>query len=277
MIPYFVREFVQNNYVTILAYHDIAVDKAESHFKILHSKYSIISLKDCLSSIKSGRITSLSPKPLVITFDDGDKSNSCLLSLLQKYEICPTIFLCSGIVCTSRHFWWKHIPDILIRRRMKEMSDEKRLRELKKYGFVEDQQYCDTHALSRSEINTMRGYVDFQSHTEFHPILTKCSDEKVEQEIRGSKEELQNELSLKIYALAYPNGNYSEREICTAINAGYECAVTLDHGFNSRNTSLFRLKRIVIPDDCDEGELLVRVSGVWGLLKKLFSILSHRF
>ena len=50
---------------------------------------------------------------------------------------------------------------------------------------------------------------------------------------------------------------------------GYICALTLDPGFNSLRTDLYRLRRIAIEERADNTELAVRVSGVWDLLKNL--------
>ena len=54
-----------------------------------------------------------------------------------------------------------------------------------------------------------------------------------------------------------------------AQEAGYECAITVDPGFNSQNTDLFKLKRLSIKDDADVNELIVKASGLWAYTKKL--------
>jgi len=265
LIPLFIREFVQKKKVTIILYHNLKPEQADKHFKILKSKYNIISLKDYIKKRKLGK-DNLPSKSLIITFDDGYKSVYQLKSILKKYKIHVTIFLCSRIVGTNRHFWWDYDIDKNKREYLKNIPDKKRLEILRKLGFEEEKEFEDRQTLSKDEIEEMKNIVDFQSHTMFHPILPNCNTERAYEEISQSKIDLENNYGLKIYALSYPNGNYSEREITIVKEAGYECAVTVDLGFNSKNTDLFRLKRICIDDVADVDELLVTVSGLWDFL-----------
>ena len=43
---------------------------------------------------------------MVVTFDDGHIKNHSLLPVFKKYQVPVTIFLCSGIVDTGKHFWF---------------------------------------------------------------------------------------------------------------------------------------------------------------------------
>jgi len=113
----------------------------------------------------------------------------------------------------------------------------------------------------------MKAVTDFQSHTVFHPILPGCSMERARREIVESKEALESEHGLKIYALAYPNGDYSEREVGLLHNAGYTCGLTMDPGFNDSKTDAFRLRRVALSDDAGVNEVIVKTSGLWALLR----------
>ncbi len=210
------------------------------------------------------------PKSLIITIDDGHNGNYKLKPILKKYNIIATIFLCSGIVNTNRHFWWKHNIDDTNCEWLKNISDEKRLDVLKKSGFEEEKEFNYRQALSKNEIEEMKNIVDFQSHTMFHCVLPNCSDERAYKEISQSKKDLERNYGLETYALSYPNGDYSDREISMAKKAGYECGITVDAGFNSQNTDIFRLKRMSIRDDADINELLVKVSGFWWYIIGIF-------
>ncbi len=268
MIPLLVRELIQRKKTTIIVYHDIKPETAEKQFKILKSKYNIIALKDYVEAKKLGNVDKLPPKSLIITFDDGHKNNYSLKSTLKKYNIPITIFLCSGIIGTRRRFWFEHV-DNKIRQQLKKYPDEKRLETLTKFNFKERKEFDDRQALSKSEIEELKEIADLQSHTMFHPILNNCSEEKATKEILYSKRELEDKYGLEIYAIAYPNGDYTKREISIARSAGYKCGLTSDAGFNSQNTDLFRLKRLCLLDDSDINEVLVKTSGIWGYLKKV--------
>jgi peptidoglycan/xylan/chitin deacetylase (PgdA/CDA1 family) len=147
------------------------------------------------------------------------------------------------------------------------MSDPERLAFLFSRGYQAEREYSDRQALSRSEIDALRPWADFQAHTITHPILPACSDEKAEREIRDCKAELERNYAFNVRALAFPNGDYTEREINLARQAGYTCALTLDCGFNDENTDLFRLRRITVPDQASVSELLVKSSGFWNLFR----------
>ena len=158
---------------------------------------------------------------------------------------------------TQRHYWWLHARNAANAQRLKALPDEQRTRELLNEGHTDTREYNTRHALSRGEIEEMKGMVDFQSHTMFHPILPACSDERAEQEIVESKQVLESQFGLRICALAYPNGDYSHREVGLLQNAGYTCGLTMDAGFNDSETDPFRLRRVALPDDggaggCDE-------------------------
>lgn len=179
-----------------------------------------------------------------------------------------TLFLCSRIVGTKKHYWFENNGRVN-NRILKKMPDWDRLKVLQENGFEEETEYTDRQALSDEELKDMENLVDYQSHTMFHPILTNCSDKKSYEEIHTSKVDLENKLNKTIYAIAYPNGDYSEREISYTKEAGYECGLTLDPGYNSKNTDLYKLRRICIYDEADIHELIVKASGIWEYIKKV--------
>lgn len=277
LIPLLIREIIQKKKVTIIMYHNIKPHTADLHFKVLKSKYNIITLKDYLEARISGKLNELPTKSLIITLDDGYKENYKLKTILKKYNIRPTIFLCSGIVGTKRHFWDREDSVSNNRDYLKTISNEKRLEFLRELGFEEEKEFEDRVALSNNEIEELKDIVDFQSHTMFHPVLPNCSSERAYKEISQSKKDLERNYGLEIYALSYPNGDYSDREISMAKKAGYKCGITVDVGFNSQNTDLFRLKRMSIRDDADINELLVKVSGFWGYIREIFNTIISIF
>lgn len=123
----------------------------------------------------------------------------------------------------------------------------------------------------------MQPYIDFQAHTRFHPVLPMCSSEEAYDEICVCKEELETRFSLDIYALAYPHGDYSDRDVELARQAGYRCALTVEGGLNGKATDLFRLKRIYMPDDALPMEAVVKASGLWTVLMRPFKGSGPKF
>ena len=113
----------------------------------------------------------------------------------------------------------------------------------------------------------MKQHINMQSHTLFHPILPKCDSNEAKKEIFKSKEILENEYDLNINAISYPNGDYSDRDINFSKDAGYKCGITVDYGFNTKHTDLYRLKRLSVNDTDNIDELIVKASGFWAFLK----------
>lgn len=261
-LPFLVRQTLQRVRTTIILYHAIDAETLDLHLTALRPRYSLVSLRDYVASRGQGRADVLPPKPLIITLDDGLRSQYALLEVFRKHSVTPTIFLCSGIVGTHHRFWWTAPPSEEEVVRLKGMPDEERLASLVSLGYEEAESYPERSALSLAEIEEMREVVDFQAHTVFHPILTQCTDERAWTEISGCRRSLQNELGLDIFAFAYPNGNYSDREVGYVSGAGYTCAVTTKLGFNDATTDLLALKRLFIPEGASADEIVVRTSGL---------------
>lgn len=267
-LPYLFREFVQSNKVTFLLFHDLKPELAERSFAYLQKRYNVISLSSYLEAIAAKK--SLPKKALVITFDDGYVGNYDLLPVVKRLKIPITIFLCASIVGTKRKYWFdfNEMPFSEIVK-LNKKSNKKRLEILSNAGFCPEKEYGTASALQQVHIAEMKPHIEFQAHAKYHPVFPNCSDEEVWEEISGAKKILEQEYNLEIKAIAYPNGEYSQRDIDLVKKAGYESALTVDYGFNDAATNLFRLKRMVIRDDHDLHELIVKSSGAWAFIKTL--------
>ena len=269
-LPFFVRHFVQRNKVTILLYHDISKETADMTFSRLKDLYNIISLQDYINWNRDGEAYKIPERALIITFDDGHKRNYELMEVVNRLEIPITIFLCSAIVGTNRGFWFYRIKNHDERNRIKELPEYQFKKALKDKGFSIEEEFNNREALSAGEIEKMKQspFIDFQSHTRYHYMLPKCGDSLSEEEISGSKKELEQFFELKVNALAFPNGEYRVREIVLAQETGYECLLTVNQNYNQKDQSLFQLNRISMNDVSDVHEMIVRVSGIWRMFQK---------
>jgi peptidoglycan/xylan/chitin deacetylase (PgdA/CDA1 family) len=268
-LPYLSRQIIQRNRVTILLFHNINEEEAEMTFGCLSKRYNFIALSDFIEAVKNNHMGQLPKRGLIITFDDGYIGNYQLLPIIKKYSVPATIFLCSSIIDTNRHFWWTFTDKTPVLMKLTRISNEERLNMLSQSGFSQDMEFDSPQALQKSHIDEMKSHVDLQSHTKYHPTLLRCNDDEARKEIFGSKETLEKDYGLNIYAIAYPNGDYSERDILFAKEAGYTCGITVDFGFNNRATDPFRLKRLSVDDTDDINELIVKASGVWTFFKTL--------
>ncbi len=264
-VPFVLREILQRNRVTILCYHDPAPDAFAQHLRWLQRRYSIIPLRRYVEWRKDSSEARLPPKALVITLDDGHRGNMSLEPVLRSLGVPVTIFLCSAIVGTNRHYWWTKVP-IHESAALKRVPDQQRRERLAATGHEERREYSTRQALSLEEVAALRPLVDLQAHTRLHPILPMCSLQRAREEIEGCKTDLESRLGLDIYALAYPNGDYSQRDVEITRRAGYWCAVGLGGGYNSATTDLCRLCRIGMADTADLNEVVVKSSGLWDVI-----------
>ena len=267
LIPYMVREVIQRKRVTILCYHDISPIRFKEHVTFLQKHYTIISLKTFIEVKENGNIRSLPEKSIIITFDDGLKGNFSLLPIIVECNIPITIFLVTNVAGTYHHLWTKEVSDEL-NVEMKNIKDAERIRLMKEIGFSDKRTFQTRHCLSTEEINIMKQTgVDFQSHTHTHPILPNCSEEKVRFEMVNSKKFIEENIQL-CYAIAYPNGDYSDREIAMAELTGYSAGLTIDWGYNDALSDDLKLRRIVLGDDESTPHLFaVQVTGIWRLVR----------
>ncbi|HWH93349.1 MAG TPA: polysaccharide deacetylase family protein [Baekduia sp.] len=272
LVPLLARELLQRRRVTILLYHRPSPETLREHLRVLGKTYNLVSLPAVATALEQDAVRCLPPKPLVITFDDGHRSNAALIGVFRELPAPPTVFLCSGLVDTALPFWFDVVADP---EALKRLADVERLRVLD--GHVRPRPGAERAALAREEIEALKPYVHFQSHTVSHPILPRCGDAKARRELTDSRAQLEQRYGLHVDALAYPNGDYSQRELRLARAAGYRCAVTVDFGFNGPATDPLRLRRIAIDDDEDgAGVVALKACGVWGALRAVRSALTRR-
>lgn len=114
-------------------------------------------------------------KPIFLTFDDGYKNNLQAFAVFQKLQ--TNDFLPKGTFFV--------ISDFIGRKNRLSENDLKRL--------------------------ASSNLISVQSHTATHPDLTKT--ENLEDELKGSKETIEQITSKPVVALSYPFGSFNERVI----------------------------------------------------------------
>ncbi|MBP2633519.1 MAG: polysaccharide deacetylase [Firmicutes bacterium] len=148
----------------------------------------------------------LPPKPILITLDDGYKDN---------YQVAYPIlqkyhFTATIFVITD---FVDNYGKYLTWNQIREMSDNG---------------------------------VSFEAHTLSHISLPKASDEEIRNQLIKSKEAIEWRLGKKVDYLAYPGGEYDQRVIQLAKEAGYRAAFTVNFGRDRINSTLYTLNRIPI-------------------------------
>lgn len=249
------RAWLWRDRVAVLLYHDPDPQTLDRHLTYLRKICDLVPLTEATAP-STGR------RRAAITLDDGHAGNAALLPIFIKHNVRPTIFLCSRIVGRPRAHWWLHPGSVQAgHERLKRMTNAERLAELEANGYQQD---ADNHptGLSVEQMEAMRPYVDFQAHTRFHPVLTRCNYSEAATEIGESKHEIEALLSDSCEHFAYPNGNYGEREVALVRAAGFKSARTCDIGWCDQNSDPYRLPTIIVDDSASITRFAAQLTGI---------------
>lgn len=265
LLPWILRHSSQQDSVTVLLYHKTDRKTFSSHLEKLTTLYNPISLEQYRSYTKNPALYALPKRPLLITFDDGRRELVDLIDILEKNRVRPVVFVCSKIVDTNRHFWWTHLnnSDTVF---CKGIADHERIEFLDKKGFNPDKEWENRESLTWEEIVSISPTFSIQSHSKTHPILPNCTDDKSREEISDSKIDIECRLHQEVFSFAYPNGDYTTREINYLREAGYDLGFTVGKGQNTVKTDQYRLSRFGISEKADINEVVVKASGLWEIM-----------
>jgi peptidoglycan/xylan/chitin deacetylase (PgdA/CDA1 family) len=82
------------------------------------------------------------------------------------------------------------------------------------------------------------------AHSRSHPRLTQCTDEQLQDELAGSKADLEALTGAPVTQFCYPYGDLDARVANAARNAGYSAATTVQRGRACPGDDLMLLRRI---------------------------------
>lgn len=120
-----------------------------------------------------------------------------------------------------------------------------------------------------------KSFVGIGSHTLTHPLLSRTSLENAEAEIIESRRRIERMLGCEVTAFAYPNGmqgDYMDQHKEILKKHGYRFAVTCNSGFNTFDSDLFELDRIVAQHDMPH--FVQQISGFENLKQQALDLLS---
>ena len=121
-----VRRTIARRRVSILVYHDPDPAVFARHLDYLARRYNFVRLGDVISAQREDRWDALPDRPLVMTFDDAWRGNHALAQLCRRYACPITIYACSQIIDTARHYWWTETADGQALRRSRSRADSRR-------------------------------------------------------------------------------------------------------------------------------------------------------
>ncbi len=216
---------------------------------------------------------SLPKNPVMITFDDGYRScHDVALPILRAVGVRATFFIATSFVTERRLYWWERIALVIAhapRRRgmlsyphtieldldQREISDVltdvvKNTRGLDLERFLDELNaafefpwtrqleagYADQLIMTWDQVRALaRAGMDVESHGRHHRVLQTLDDDELQEDLTGSRLELEAQLGRPVRAVAYPVGRRiaSEQRIRTALaKAGYQIGLSNHSGVN---------------------------------------------
>jgi peptidoglycan/xylan/chitin deacetylase (PgdA/CDA1 family) len=157
----------------------------------------------------------LPPKPIILTFDDGYRSNAEIaLPIMKKHGFRATIFVVPGHLGQTNRWDAEEKQEPLL--------SAEEIRELHADGFA------------------------FGSHTMHHSRLTAAPAALALEELRASREALEALLQEPVRTICYPWAQHNEAVRRLAQEAGYTCGVGIRRRLNRPSTDIMALHRIPV-------------------------------
>ena len=251
--------------------------------------FNVVSFRDLEECERDNR-----PWPeraLVITFDDGYRDNyTQAFPILKELGLPATMFLITGHVGRADILWWDLIAYCLLNsprpsatlpevspmplplsvrgeRRdavRRTLSWVKLAPEEVKSDFlsrlpgeldIAPPRQDERMHVSWDEVREMaRHGIEFGGHTVTHPILSRVREDRLEEEVRQSKRDIEERLGATAFAFSYPVGDdssYGDAARRAVARAGYRYAVSYREGTADASTSdRYALPRIHVGADC---------------------------
>ena len=288
----------------------VSTAEFEWQLEYLCRRYSPITLRQFVDWICG--TGSLPPRALLLTFDDGHNNNLQLaLPLLKKYKLSAVCFCLTAFLGKRNLTWveegyyriwhsstpsWRmtsgeSLPLTTIAERAaacgrffglfrtipeaEQVLEFENLRrqlpvEIDLDRFPGRFDFMDSNDLRELRQNA----IEIGAHTASHPILATLSEARAQQEVAGSKSEIEAAAGSEIRAFAYPFGmpgiDFSSRDATIAKQVGFSVAFAAHDGFVQRDTNPFSIPRFGI-GRMSRAQFAATVSGVLTFLKRGFA------
>jgi peptidoglycan/xylan/chitin deacetylase (PgdA/CDA1 family) len=219
--------------------------------------------------------------PVMVTFDDGYRScHDVALPILQQVGVPATFFIATSYIAERRLYWWERIALTLSRARRdrgriaypqpleldrrepglrnrlnalvkttKSLDVDRFLEELGAALGVEwtpeiEARHAAEMIMTWDHVRALaKAGMDVESHTRRHRVLQTLDPASLEDELVGSRQDLEAELGRPVRVLAYPVGHRiaSEPRIRRAIAAaGYRVGMSNKTGVNRLRPGVLR-------------------------------------
>lgn len=141
-----------------------------------------------------------------------------------------------------------------------------------RYGAgIDDNRFVDYQPMETEEVKNLAqsGLITIGAHTRTHAILSRLEPDLLEDEIVGSKEDLERITGGPVTQFAYPNGRWADvnHEALAVTARNFDCAVTTEAGLNRPGQNKYLLRRIGIGGNLGVGQFRSLLSGLYYLMQ----------
>ena len=227
-----IRNHFRKNWFTVILYHKIEPELFLKHLNYYENNYNICNLDLLQKHFKEN--TTLPRNTLIITFDDGWRSNYDLLPIIEENKVPITIFITTGLIGINlkpppiEHHYGNKINNY-------------------KNDYPHESKRT---MLNIEEIKEMANLVNFQSHGVHHYLSTHINPSQLKSELLESKKVLEKITGKTVYAFAYPYNRASDKEANIVKSCGYTCARIGGRLMNKLNSNRYLINSIGIEENC---------------------------
>lgn len=189
-----------------------------------------------------------SAKTVVVTFDDAYRSVLELaLPILERLGLPGTVFVPTRFAKDALMASWPGVDVHLEGPNEHELAimSWEELRRLASLGW------------------------EIGSHTRSHPLLTRLDDERLMEELAGSREDCEHSLGACCHSVAYPYGDTDARVVAATHAAGYTAAAGLPRFHRLHRPAVLNWPRIGIFHEDGQGRFRLKVSPTGRRLRTL--------
>ncbi len=284
-------------------WHVLDVGALRRQLEYVRRRFTVLPLEEALERMYVG---TLPGNAAALTFDDGTRNLlTHAAPVLRELGLPAAVFLATGPMGTDETLWpdqlWlafartdrneidcgsEGIGVLSLRNdgeraaayattveHLKDLPDDERLSLLRCLLAMlapgaEATDPGPFQMLSWDEARVLTGNsrVSLHPHTVTHPILSRCPDDKVDDEISESCAALERELSCGVNVFAYPNGraqDFDERAKAVLRRRGIRWALATTRGLAHAKSDPLALPRIPIGGDLSFAGFRLLVSGAF--------------
>jgi len=272
---------VRKNNNEVFNNRHMPVSEFEKTIIYLKKNYNIVTISEMFEIHRSKR--KVNRKTIALTFDDGYANNfDIAFPVLKKHNVPATFYIISKCLTHTNYLSWPDAIDII----KKNHKDDLKVNDyvfkypsfynedlkLDLQGYLKtcgDQTETLAHELSKQfhyEDNEIKRspellllisgeniskyanepLIEFGAHSHTHPNMEFLDKEAAQQQLKKSKEIIEEKIGKKIITFAFPDGSYLPETISLAKEIGYTNIAAVEYRHNENNSDPNLLARYTI-------------------------------